>query len=85
MPNLRSIALAANPDAIDAAICIATDVLTDSGARDGSGPQHDAGPCDAIGWIADVCAVHHRTSRLAAECDAGKSEQSADCQACNGR
>ena len=52
--------LSPHPNAIDAAICVSADIMTDRSARHRTRPEHDAGPRHATGRIADVLAVHDR-------------------------
>ena len=72
--------LTVRPNAVYAAVCIATNVLTHRSARHRPGPQHYARPRYAARWIADIRAVHNRTCRLAAERYARKSQQCAACE-----
>lgn len=72
------------PDAIDAPIRIAADVVTDGCSRDGAWPEHDAGPRDATCWIVHICAVYDGLGRFAAHRDACYSQQCADREAREG-
>ena len=65
------------PNAIDAAIQIATGVMTDRSARHRTRPEHDAGPRHATGRIADVLAVHDGLGWRRAECETCKPQQGA--------
>jgi predicted ATPase len=51
-------------NAIYASICIASRVVTDRSAGDGTRAEHDTGPCDAAGRITHVCAVDDGAGRL---------------------
>ena len=53
-------ALPPHPNSIDAAICIATGVMTDRSACHRTRPEHDACPGNAAPGIANVGAVHDR-------------------------
>src|ERR1700757_158802 len=72
--------LTVRPNAVYAAVCIATNVLTHRSARHWPGPQHYARPRYAARRIADIRAVHNRTCQLAAERYARKSQQCAACE-----
>jgi|UPI0004808D5B hypothetical protein len=67
--------LPTRPNAIDAAICIAAGVMTDCSARHRTRPQNDACPCDAMGGITDVFAVHDRLGWRWMESETGKPQQ----------
>ena len=70
-------ALPPHPNAIDAAIQIATGVMTDRSARHRTRPEYDAGPSHATGRIADVLAVHDRLGWRWAESETCKPQQGA--------
>jgi hypothetical protein len=65
-------ALQPPPNAMDAAIQIATGVMTDRSVRHRTRPEHDAGPRHAIGGIADVLAVHDGLGWRRAGSETGK-------------
>jgi len=65
------------PDAIDAAIHIATGVMTHRSARHRTRPQHDACSGNAAPGIANVRAVHDRLGWRWIESDTCKAQQRA--------
>ena len=66
-----------NPHAIDAAICVAADVMTDRSARHGTRPEHDASPRNAPDRIFNVLAIHDRLGRPWIESETSKPQQGA--------
>ena len=66
-----------HPNAIDAAICIATGVMTDRSARHRTRPEHDACPGNAAGRIFNVLAVHDRLGWRWIESETCKPQQDA--------
>ena len=78
-------ALPPYPNAIDTAIGIATDVLTDRSARYRARPEHDACPGNATHRIFNVLAVHDRPGWRWIESDASKPQQDAGSNPGNSR
>ena len=72
-----ALTLPPHSNAIDAAICIATGVMTDRSARHWTRPEHDAGPRHATGRIRNVLAVNHGPSRRWTESDTCKRQHEA--------
>src|SRR4051794_41826753 len=69
--------LPSHPNAIDAAIHVATGVMTDGSTCHRTSPEHDACPCDAMGGITDVLAVHDRLGWRWIESETCKPQQDA--------
>jgi hypothetical protein len=65
------------PNAIDAAIHIATGVMTHRSARHRPRPEHDACPHNATGRIFNVLAVHDRLGWRWIESETCKPQQDA--------
>ena len=55
--------LSTHSDAINAAIGITADVMTDCSARNGPWPEGNASPGNATHRIVDVLAIHDRAGR----------------------
>jgi len=73
----RNKPLPPHPNAIDAAICIATGVMTDRSACHRTRPEHDACPGNATGRIFNVLAVHDRLGWRWIESETCKPQQGA--------
>jgi hypothetical protein len=78
-------ALPPYPNAIDAAICIATGVMADRSARHRTRPEHDACPGNATLRIFNVLAIHDRLGWRWVESETCKSQQGAGSNAGNCR
>src|SRR6185312_13899431 len=78
-------ALPPHTNAIDATICIATGIMTDSSPRHRTGPEHDAGPSHATRRIIDVGAVDDGMGGCWIESETCKPQQGASSNPDNSR
>ena len=72
-------ALPPRSNAVDAAVHIATRVMTNRSARHRTRPQHDTCPGNAARWICGVLAIHDRIGWLGIESKTCKPQQGTGC------